>query len=332
MFTIDKKLFTIPFFLTISRIVIIPFLAIALMVHQWNVALCLFTLAAMTDVLDGAFARLFNEETKLGAYLDPIGDKLLTLTTFGILAFGHSASHLVPLWLFYVILAKELVLILVAAYMMHIKSDCIIHAGWAGKMAMLIQTTFIFIVLLAFFAEYPLTNLYTLSLMHYCIVAGLVVSLAYYGYQLVRCKNKKSTAAILFLGLAIPAMLSAKKSEFIIKQEQTKTSTKRSLNQARQDAADQLESIAHNLVYEIEAASKVLHDVMHSIRTIAEGNTKKGTVAYLKCQQDACMQAFEDLEQATCARTAQLKTKHVWFEEAVFSCNLSTSPNREKKK
>lgn len=325
MFHIDKKFLTIPFFLTVARFVTMPFLIVALMYHQWNAALCLFTFAAMTDVLDGAFARLFNEETTLGAYLDPIGDKILTVTTFGLLAFDSTTSQFVPAWLFYVILAKELLLIMGAAYVLRNKPTCVIHAGWAGKAAMFIQTLFVFIILLTLFAEYPIQNVQAIDAMHAVIVASLVVALLYYVYQLIQCKRDsvpKGAAPLVILLLIVP-LLHAQTSEFTMATPVKKN--KRSLNQVRQDSAEQLEVLAHNVAHEIEAASVLLRDVMKSIRDVAEGDTSSGAIAYLKCRKEDCSVAFEALDDATRARTAQLKAKHKWFEEDVFSCNLSTS-------
>lgn len=292
--------------------------------HQWHWALCLFTLAAMSDILDGAFARLFHEETELGAYLDPLGDKILTLSTFGILTYESSVTHLVPHWLFYLILAKELLLILAAAYLLKTKSNCVIHAGWAGKVAMFIQTTFIFVILLTLFAEYPIHNAQAILLMQGAVVISLLTALLYYAYQAIRCK--KSIAPLLALILFTP-LLDAKKSEFVL--QKTVRQPKRSLNQIRQESAEQLELLAHNLAHEIEAASTLLHDVMNSIRSCAEGDSRKGATAYLKQHQEDCSDIFESLDAETCARTAQLKAKHKWFEEAVISCNLSTSKKHE---
>jgi cardiolipin synthase len=320
MFHIDKKLLTIPFFLTVARFVTMPFLIVALLYHQWNAALCLFTFAAMTDVLDGAFARLFNEETALGAYLDPIGDKILTLTTFGILAFDATTTHFVPQWLFYVIFVKELVLIVGAVYLMRKRPTCVMHAGWAGKAAMLVQTTFIFIVLLTLFAVYPIANVTVLAAMHWTVVASLVIAFGYYVYQFAQCK--KAVVPVIFVMLCAP-LLQAKMNEFTVTPPVKKA--KSTFNQVREDSAEQLELIAHNLAHEIEAASVLLRDVMKSIRDVAEGSTSTGVVAYLKGKQEDCTAAFDALDETTRARTAQLKSKHLWFEEAVFSCNLNTS-------
>lgn len=320
MFHIDRQFLTIPFFLTLARFVTMPFLVAALVYHQWNAALCLFTFGAMTDVLDGAFARLFNEETSLGAYLDPIGDKILTLTTFGILSFDSATNVMVPQWLFYVILVKELLLIVGGIYCMRKQPTRVIRAGWAGKAAMLIQTTFIFIILLTLFAGVPLTNVNALFFMQMAVVASLLVALLYYAYQLVQCK--KVLVPVVFILVSAPLM-HAVSNEFTVNTPVKKT--KRSINQMRQDSAEQLEVLAHNLAHEIEAASVLLRDVMRGIRDIAEGGMSTSANAYLKCRKEDCSVAFEALDDATRARTMQLKAKHKWFEEDVFSCNLSTS-------
>src|SRR5881392_204258 len=75
----------LPNALTVGRIVVTPLIAILPFANSWNlrlVAFVLFTLAAITDYIDGHLARTRKQETDLGRLLDPLADKLLLLGTF----------------------------------------------------------------------------------------------------------------------------------------------------------------------------------------------------------------------------------------------------------
>ena len=67
---------TIPNFLTLVRIILIPLLVILLLENQLGKALGVFVVAGITDALDGLIARMFHQKSKLGAYLDPLADNI----------------------------------------------------------------------------------------------------------------------------------------------------------------------------------------------------------------------------------------------------------------
>ena len=72
----------LPNYITLLRVILIPFF-IGFMVYGYNrEALLVFVSACITDALDGSIARLMNQKTELGAFLDPMADKLLILSAF----------------------------------------------------------------------------------------------------------------------------------------------------------------------------------------------------------------------------------------------------------
>src|SRR5262249_58750871 len=75
----------LPNFLTLIRILTIPFFLVYLSYHRYAEALIIFIIGGGTDFFDGLGARLMNQQTALGAYLDPIADKLLVMTSFFML-------------------------------------------------------------------------------------------------------------------------------------------------------------------------------------------------------------------------------------------------------
>lgn len=71
---------TIASYITLLRIVLAPFVVIAILQQRWGSVLLLFLLAMITDWLDGFVARRYGQESKLGQLLDPIADKILIVS------------------------------------------------------------------------------------------------------------------------------------------------------------------------------------------------------------------------------------------------------------
>lgn len=93
--------------LTLIRIAVVPILLILYPLGIESIKLfcaALFMLAAMTDWLDGFLARKFKAESKLGALLDPIADKMLTCTALLLIA----SSHAIWAWLAGTLLCREI--------------------------------------------------------------------------------------------------------------------------------------------------------------------------------------------------------------------------------
>jgi len=96
----------IPNILTITRILVTPFFVILLLKDMYALALMVFTLASVSDGLDGFIARCFNQKTLLGAYLDPIADKLLLTASFVSMAI----LHLIPEWLAVIVISRDVLI------------------------------------------------------------------------------------------------------------------------------------------------------------------------------------------------------------------------------
>jgi CDP-diacylglycerol--glycerol-3-phosphate 3-phosphatidyltransferase len=109
----------LPNALTVGRIVVTPLIAILPFASSWRlrlVAFVLFTVAAITDYIDGRLARSRKEETDLGRLLDPLADKLLLVGTFVpmyLLAadfpFETPIGQIgLPWWIIVIVLGREL--------------------------------------------------------------------------------------------------------------------------------------------------------------------------------------------------------------------------------
>lgn len=99
--------------LTLLRMLLIPVFAILLVYEQLGGALAVFVVASVTDMLDGYFARRSGHPTTLGAWLDPVADKLLLLTMFVVLTLPlPHLTHRIPLWLTVVVFSRDVGIVL----------------------------------------------------------------------------------------------------------------------------------------------------------------------------------------------------------------------------
>lgn len=98
----------LPNFLTLIRILTIPFFLVYLAYHRYLEALIIFVLGGITDFFDGLTARWMNQQTPLGAFLDPVADKLLVFASYLMLG----AIEGVPMWLTVVIISRDVLILL----------------------------------------------------------------------------------------------------------------------------------------------------------------------------------------------------------------------------
>ncbi|NLB10255.1 MAG: CDP-diacylglycerol--glycerol-3-phosphate 3-phosphatidyltransferase [Clostridiaceae bacterium] len=154
--------------LTISRIILIPFIILFILpipyegAAGWNdfvtgpgghiIALILFSLASLTDYLDGHFARKQNIVSNFGKFLDPIADKLLVISTFACLVALGRASVIVLI----IIIAREF--LVTGLRLMAAERGVVIAANMFGKAKMVSQLVAI-IFLLAEPIFYQLTGI-----------------------------------------------------------------------------------------------------------------------------------------------------------------------------
>lgn len=102
--------------LTILRIVLVPAFVLATLYGKLGTALAIFMVAGLTDLFDGLIARRAGQRTRLGAWLDPMADKLLLVSTFVVLTLpGVPLTHHLPLWLTIVVISRDIVIVGVVA-------------------------------------------------------------------------------------------------------------------------------------------------------------------------------------------------------------------------
>jgi cardiolipin synthase len=98
---------TIPNYITIFRFILVPFIVMALLSGYVGAALIGFVVAGVSDGIDGFIARRYNQGSELGAYLDPIADKLLLVSLFVVLGFVKE----LPVWLVVIVVSRDIFII-----------------------------------------------------------------------------------------------------------------------------------------------------------------------------------------------------------------------------
>ncbi len=97
----------IPNLLTAARLLAAPYILYLLWTGEYRTALVWFSIASITDVLDGFLARRFKVTSKIGALLDPIADKVLLSGSFLTLGLGG----VIPWWLMAIVLGRDLLIL-----------------------------------------------------------------------------------------------------------------------------------------------------------------------------------------------------------------------------
>ncbi len=102
--------------LTLLRMLLIPVFAICVIYNYLGSALLVFSVAALTDLFDGLLARRSGQKTTLGAWLDPMADKLLLVTTFVVLTLPNlGLPNRLPLWLTVLVISRDVAIVLTVA-------------------------------------------------------------------------------------------------------------------------------------------------------------------------------------------------------------------------
>ena len=121
--------------LTLLRIVLVPFVILAILEDRHSLALALFAGAALTDILDGAVARRFRPATPAGAWLDPVADKCLLSGAFLALA----AAGMMPWWLVGIVFGRDFYILAGAASVMLLTSVRKFPPSIWGKVSTFVQ-------------------------------------------------------------------------------------------------------------------------------------------------------------------------------------------------
>ncbi|MEW6585009.1 MAG: CDP-alcohol phosphatidyltransferase family protein [Nitrospirota bacterium] len=135
--------FNIPNTLTFTRILIIPVFVTSIVYRRYDYSLYLFIVAALTDTLDGLIARLKNQKTAIGTFLDPLADKFLLVTSFVIL----SVYGWIPKWLTIIVISRDVIIVAGWFVLYLIVGSSKVEPSMLGKTTIWIQSLLIAYVL-----------------------------------------------------------------------------------------------------------------------------------------------------------------------------------------
>ena len=166
--------------LTLSRVVAIPFFVASMLIptgwagQKW-IALAIFCLASLTDLLDGKIARARGLVTNFGKFMDPLADKLLVCSALICL----SSQQRLAAWVVIIIIAREFI---ISGFRL-IASDAgvVIAASMWGKVKTVFQMTMVILLI----ADLPIPALITQAVIWIAVILTIVSLIDYIA------KNKK---------------------------------------------------------------------------------------------------------------------------------------------
>jgi len=142
--------------ITFMRLLCVPFFITSVLyleagrLYLHYVPLAIFAVAIVSDALDGFLARVLNQRTKLGAWLDPLADKLLLISSFVLFgAISNMPQLKLPIWLVALVISRDIIIVLGAVFVHMFKGVVHLAPSYLGK----ITTFFQMMVILARLAD-----------------------------------------------------------------------------------------------------------------------------------------------------------------------------------
>src|SRR5271168_163917 len=143
------RIWTVPNQITLLRLGFLPFFLILISYERYKWALLVLVVAGLSDGIDGLLARSLNQRSSLGAYLDPIADKLLLSSSFIILAFKKQIAW----WLTIIVFSRDILILVVAVVILLISGYRPFPPSIYGKLTTAFQIILVFTIV--FSAAYP---------------------------------------------------------------------------------------------------------------------------------------------------------------------------------
>jgi cardiolipin synthase len=175
----------LPNVMTLARVLLIPLFVILIINKLIGWALITFAIAGITDGIDGLIARITHQRTELGAYLDPIADKLLLSAAFITLAI----IEILPSWLAVIVITRDVIILIGFLVMVLTNSRPKINPSPLSKVTTVFQISTILILLMA--GYHPIFNRFS-SIAIYGTAVFTVLSGSHYIYIGTRILNKSS--------------------------------------------------------------------------------------------------------------------------------------------
>ena len=163
---------------------LVPVFALCMLYNLPGWALAVFTIAGVTDLFDGLIARLSGRPTTIGAWLDPMADKLLVVTMFVMLTMpGMGFANRLPLWLTVLVISRDLGIVLTVAVVNLAVARRTFRPSLLGK-----ATTLVFVVtgVYTLYANYEGEPSQVVKVLEYVCLVLTVASAAHYFVRVTR--------------------------------------------------------------------------------------------------------------------------------------------------
>jgi cardiolipin synthase len=144
-----RRIFTVPNQITLLRLGFLPIFLTLIAYQRYRWALLVLVVAGLSDAIDGLLARRLNQRSSLGAYLDPIADKLLLSSSFIILAYKTRIAW----WTTIIVISRDILMLTVATVIILISGYRPFPPSILGKLTTFFEILLVFTVVLT--AAYP---------------------------------------------------------------------------------------------------------------------------------------------------------------------------------
>jgi len=181
------RIWTVPNQITFLRLGFLPVFLILISYEEYRWALLVLVVAGLSDGIDGLLARKLNQRSALGAYLDPIADKLLLSSSFIILAFKKQLAW----WLTILVLSRDVLILIVAVVILLVSGYQPFPPSIYGKLTTACQIVLVFAVVLG--AAYPNLHLAPfVRILIYGVTIFSIVSGFHYSFSTTRRLSSSS--------------------------------------------------------------------------------------------------------------------------------------------
>jgi cardiolipin synthase len=173
--------------LTLARMLLIPAFVILLIYGYRGWALVVFMTAGLTDLLDGLIARMTGEKTVLGAWLDPMADKMLLVTMFVMLTLPSIGEpNRLPLWFTVLVISRDVAIVATVAVVNLAIGPRTFRPSMFGKVA---TAFYILTGVVALYYNYLNQTSGLVTALIYASLAITVISAGHYAAQVAHLKH-----------------------------------------------------------------------------------------------------------------------------------------------
>ena len=176
----------LPNSLTVLRILLVPVFVGLLLYGHYDAALITLLIAALTDVLDGMIARLTDQRTRLGEYLDPLADKLLLMSAIITL----SVLDFIPIWAVIVVVSRDAILLAGTVIANLSETNINISPTAMGKGTTFAQVCYVIAIMLQVTGQVPVSLVEPFLWVMVILTVGSGVHYLWRGIQYVNGTNK----------------------------------------------------------------------------------------------------------------------------------------------